>query len=203
MRLDWLLQQFFNAYWPNLVKDPWFFIVGLIIGFVLGWTISAKLQDIQTKNQNSTIDSLKSRIDLLKGELDAKNLTPSKVTQNSTALSKLPNLLLKEKAFATVKTIRRFVQEKKSEEDNLFSTPDGKPSKTRDIGEYLNQTRQTSSEYNTLFKTDTILLREELLTRLPAFYSTVKLSNYENPSGFAGMNNIADDLEKMADSLLN
>jgi len=57
-------------------------------------------------------------------------------------------------------------------------------------------------EYSEKFKADAILLRNELLSRLPKDYKTEKNhSDYDHPTNPIGLNIVIDDLEKMAKSL--
>lgn len=119
------------------------------------------------------------------------------------------NEALKVKTLALVQELREFIHRRQSE-FNLISMTRPNISKDESINfkqltdNMSSHSAMTTEEYNRRFKVRALLVLEQLKERLPEnFKSIVKHEHdaYTFPVNFFGYNDVADDLEKRAESL--
>jgi len=165
-------------------------------------------------------ESLRERIETLKDRIQGKDEQINEYRErlhlipiDATAYSRLTNSELQQRALKVVAEIREFLRERGERQyRSLFSgwrtgmtemTEDQKRRAWQEETNALMQdSLQTSAAYDTRFKVDTILLRDELLGRLPSTAKNQReYSTYEHPTNPIGMGMVADDLERLAKSV--
>ncbi len=205
--------QFIQDEWAAISSAPVTFILLLIIGFgaafyVVNW------------RYEGIVESLKERIESFKDRLEAKDdqLTEYRerlhlLPKSETTYSRLSNAELKNKTLDIVHRIRDFLQNRKEKQDRILYSD--KRANLRDMSEeqrnklwhqetnaLMRETTETNADYNRDFNVDTILLRDELLSRLPSNSKNEReYRTYEHPANPIGMGMVADDLERLAKSL--
>lgn len=159
------------------------------------------------------IDALETRIqgkgDLLDEYRERLHLT----SKSSTAFSIMSNKELRDKALEVVSSIRDYFEKIENEDRRLSSLQYQEMQSAKTEAErqqvwskYTNKLTQKSSEqqlyYSRTFQTDTILLRDEILTRLPKGNKDNKVYNhYEYPINQLCMTDVVNNLERIAKSL--
>jgi len=164
--------------------------------------------------------SLKERIESFKDRLEAKDdqLTEYRerlhlLPTSETTYSRLSNAELKNKTLDVVHHVRDFLKNRKEKQDRILYSD--QRANHRDMSEeqrkklwhqetnaLMRESTETNADYNRDFKVDTILLRDELLSRLPSSAKNEReYRTYEHPTNPIGMGMVADDLERLAKSL--
>lgn len=120
-----------------------------------------------------------------------------------TAYSRLSNRQLKDSTLRLVVEMRSFLGNERSGFDSILYSYKGPPSNWNEYTSALSRvSTHTNLEYDRRFKVESILLRDELLSRLPKQPRDQYLAvMYEHPTNFIGMGEVIDDLEKLAKSL--
>lgn len=121
---------------------------------------------------------------------------------------------LKNMTFSFVKELRVFIQRNRQEERNVTDSLRDSLMKTESPDEksmFLESHNETLSmfilkrnaEYDRRFKASSVILRDELLSRLPEGTKNERVfDGYEYPINPAGIEMVADDLERMAEMLI-
>lgn len=205
--------QFIKRNWQTF-KSAWLaFIIVLLVGGIVGYLIGRwKYQRIvQIKNERiaQKDDQLVAKDDLIAEYRERLHLTPT----TDTSYSRLTNNELKQKALEVVSQTRDFLRERNerdtrlrdSEWEEMFAAK-SEEEKHRIWNKFVTITMESSqkliSDYKEKFKVDTILLRDELLSRLPKdARDDNSYSMYEHPINPIGMEIVATDLERLAKSL--
>ena len=120
---------------------------------------------------------------------------------------------LKNKTLEVVKNLREYIERYKREDQvNMMERHIslGQQSEEQRNIEWNKQTNnimrlssEMNAEYDRRFRVDTMLLRDELRSRLPDYAPQDKHrdSAYEHPTNYFGFNDVASDLERMAKML--
>lgn len=132
------------------------------------------------------------------------------VPTDQTSYSRLTNKELRERAASLVGKVRQFLRQW-SEQDmvSIFSQQAAMSaakseeernqiwhSQTKDMGL---RSFQRNAEYDRRFKVETVILRDEMLSRLPSESKDERsYSMYEHPTNPIGMGMVTDDLERLA-----
>lgn len=192
-------------------------VIVIISGaFILGRYIKQEYIDIfeeRIKAKQANIDLLETRIqskeDLLNEYRERLHLT----SKSSTAFSTMSNKELRNKTLEVVSSIRGYLEKIKNEDMRLFFLQSQEMQSTKNKAEqhqlWLKQTKKSSQNsleqklyYSRNFQTDTILLRDEILTRLPKGSKDNKLDiHYEHYTNQLSMTFMVNDLERIAKSL--
>lgn len=197
--------------WSILSSAPFTFVITLILGglvafFALNWAYEARFKLLQ--------DRLLAKDDQLGEYRERLHLTPAL----GSGFSRLTHKELKQKALELVQQIRTFLVKHEAEDRKVSDSKwqqmvmaKTEEEKKRLWNEYTNISIQFSlrlnSEYGQRFKVDAILLRDEILSRLPKDSKKDSKDEhafrmYEHPTNPIGMNMVADDLERLAKGLL-
>lgn len=137
---------------------------------------------------------------------------------NKTTYGSLRNAEIKQRAMDLAQRIRAFASKASTDSSTLSSKQisEMRTAKTdeeksavfyRQSNEIIASSNAGNKEYGDQFKTDSILLRDEILSRLPRDVASAQrqdreMPRYEWPTNPIGMNMVADHLEKIA-KLLN
>ena len=201
---------FIKNEWSTISSAPFTFIILLVLAFSLAYFASSW-------RHQGIIDLLREQLSSHKDRIDAKNdqLTEYRerlhlIPSDTTEFTKLSNKELQEKALRFVQTLRTFLfKREKTQRETLDS---GWRQNYKDLSEEERQkawneeakksmmdSLKTSTDYDNRFKVDAILLRDELLSRLPKGSKNEREYRiYEHPTNPIGMGMVADDLERMA-----
>lgn len=202
--------EFIKNEWSTISSAPFTFIILFVLVFSLAYLASSW-------RHQGIIDLLRQQISGQKGRIEAQNeqiveyrerlhLIPADATE----FTKLTNKELQEKSLNLVQNLRTFLLEgEKNQREILFS---GWRQNYKDLSKeelqkaWNEETRRsmmyylkTNADYNDRFKVNAILLRDELLSRLPkGSKNERRYRTYEHPTNPIGMEMVADDLERMA-----
>ncbi len=202
--------EFIKNEWSTISSAPFTFIILFVLASSLAYLAS-------TWRYQGIIDLLREQLSEQKGRMEIKNeqlveyrerlrLIPSDATQ----FTKLTNKELQAKSLKLVQELRTFLSEReKRQREILFS---GWRQNYKNLTEEQRQkawneetktsmidSLQTNADYDAKFKVDAILLRDELLSRLPKGSKNEReYRTYEHPTNPIGMGMVADDLERMA-----
>lgn len=159
------------------------------------------------------IDALKTRIQGKDDLLDEYRKRLDLISKSSTAFSTMSNKELRDKALEVVSSIRDYLEKTKNEDMRFWSLQNQEMQSAKTESErqqvwskYANKSRQNSLEqqsyYSRNFRADTILLRDEILTRLPKGSKDNEVYNfYEHPINQLIMTDVVNNLERIAKSL--
>ncbi len=166
--------------WVVIRQAPLLFCITWMLGLIVIWVLVDKLYRSR----------LEARDDLLRGYQEKLGLGPFRKGE----YSKLKNLELRKKATQLAQSIRAFTAMAKSQ---ISTDP-------------LKFWPYVASQYSNDFKVASVLLRDEILTRLPqSIRGAYQQSDpkgmvafvYQNPVHTRSMEMIADDLDKLATML--
>lgn len=192
--------------WSTLKAAPVTFVLLFILAFLAAffavkWYYGGILE---TKNER-----LKAKDD----QLDDYRQRLGLISASGSEFSLLNHEELKQRALDLVTKIREFSVQINEESTRLIFTQQQQMSKAktddeRDIiwhqfsGKLSQLSIKHNAEYDRQLKIDAILMRDELLSRLPKQTKDKRAySMYEHPTNPIGMGMVADDLEKLAKSL--
>ncbi len=150
------------------------------------------------------------RLEYKEGQLAEYRERLKLLPTDQTSYSRLANKELRERATNLVANVRQFLRQW-SEQDlvSMFSQQaamSGAKTEEERNRVWQNQTKdmmlkssRRNAEYDKRFKVETIVLRDELLSRLPTESKNEHAySMYEHPTNPIGMGMVADDLERLA-----
>lgn len=205
----------------KMVKDEWavvsttpltFLILAALMFatayFFARWRYTAIIDQV-----NASKDALTERLHLRSEQTEAFREKASKFDNMLTEVVDSGADELKDRTLKLVADIREFIGRfqrlDSARQDDQFFGPRGDDSDIRRDLEWEKQTRalinnslERSAEYERRFKTDSIILRDELRSRLPNHKPVDGFGNaYEHPTNFFGYNFVANDLEQMAKQL--
>lgn len=192
--------------WETLKSAPLVFVSTIVLAVVLAFFVLKW-------RYNSIVEILNQRLaakdDQLVEYRERLHLTPT----TDTSYSRLTNNELKQKALEVVSQTRDFLRERNERHTRLrdseweeMSAAKSEEEKHRIWNKFVTITMKSSqklrSDYEEKFKVDTILLRDELLSRLPKdAQDDNSYSMYEHPINPICMEIVATDLERLAKSL--
>ena len=197
---------FLQQEWSTLKSAPVTFVLMLILGFLVAflavrWYYQGMLEtkDERLKAKDDQLDDYRERLHL--------------ISASGSKYSRLNHDELKQEAFDLVKRIRKFLTEERKRDYSNFTVyqsqmHDAKSDEERSriwndhTNKMLLGGLKLNTEYDNRFKIDAIIMRDELLSRLPKQAKNERAySMYEHPTNPIGMGMVADDLEKLVKSL--
>ncbi|WP_201542869.1 hypothetical protein [Psychrobacter faecalis] len=196
-------------------KAPFTFISLLVIASLLAyaavkWRYSSIIE--QVKAQNETLEA---RLHLKTEQTESYKERALKYDEKALEVVDSSEVALKEKSLDFVKNLREFVERYKREDEAIQNNDwlerhqnNSEEENNKRWNKFTNASSRLSndrnSEYTRRFKVDAILLRDELRSRLPKYVpkDTHRESAYEHPTNYFGFNDVADDIEIMAKSLV-
>ena len=205
--MDWILN-LIKTNWSTLKSAPLFFVlcvgIGVFIGYHVGrWFLKEKTEVMEQRMQakDDQLDEYRERL---------KMIPPD---QTGSVYSKMTHNELKKSALDLVNQIREFLSKDQKRSLVLSLSQQAQMMKAKSEEErreiwskftnkLLSESSETRTEYDRRFKVEGILLRDELLSRLPGTVKNERADSlYEHPTNPIGMGMVADDLERMAKSL--
>lgn len=218
---------FITSNWETLWSAPLIFFSFLLLAIgiaylAIWWKYTRDISNLreQVKIEERNATGLRDQAAFMEKRLDAKDEQVDeyrnqalRIKASGTAFSKLTNPELKKKSLNTVSHIRQFLEkwkntdrdrsEKQSKDMRLAETEEDKHEIwEKYTNQYLTHSLSRNAEYEKSFKVSTILLKDELNSRLPEDHkSRVDDFSYEHPTNPIGMTMVADDLERLARTL--
>lgn len=192
--------------WNTLISAPGIFVLTLVLAFALA-SVSAFY--VVRWAYESRLKILKERINAKDDQLTEYRERLHLVHTTDTSYSLLTNQELRKKALSVTTQVRDFLKE----QIHIGTSPYQEMSAAKSENErrriwenygnaFLRSMWKFKSAYDEKFKVDTILLRDELLSRLPKDARDDKAySMYEYPTNPLGMEMVAYDLERLTKSL--
>lgn len=176
--------------WSTVKKAP----LTLIIIFVLSFIFA--LQSSSWRYEG-IVDLLKERIENKDDQLDDYRERVYEIKARGSKYSTMSLEVLKSETLKFAKNLRNFLKLQHIEMNSIIDLDNQTGSRINITA--LQQFGITiNSEYNNKYKVDAILLRDELLSRLPAETQKGKEYLYEHPTNLIGMEIVTTDLERMA-----
>ena len=198
--------EFIQKNW-NVVKDaPLIFSVLMLLAFSLVFVVLKWYYD-------GLLQTLKERIAAKDDQINEYRQRLHLVSAIGTRYSSLTDAELQREALRVTDQVRQFLDSAKREENQVFMSNQMQMTQEKSKEELIQDvlrggnaamqiTLKATSEYDSRFKTDTILLRDELLSRLPKEMKSQRVYNrYEHPVNRLAIEDIASDLEILAKSL--
>lgn len=196
--------------WAVISTTPFTFLIlaALMFAaayFIARWRYTAILDQAKAKQE-----TLAERLHLRSEQTESYREKAAKYDEMLAEVVDSGAAELRDKALKLVGDIREFVGrfqrlERSNADDRFFDAAHIGTDFQRDLQwerhtrAMINNTLERNDEYDRRFKTETIILRDELRSRLPDYKPDDNLRfTYENPTNFFGFNFVADDLEKMA-----
>ncbi|WP_433583539.1 hypothetical protein [Paenibacillus amylolyticus] len=201
---------YLNKEWSTVSKAPFTFILLLVITFTAVYVIARWRYESIIGTLKERIEGYKDRINSKDEQLNEYRQRLNLVPINQTSYSRLTNIDLKNQALQVVSKIRDFLKVRQSNKlmftrmnyNNTMSEEEREQAWHSETQAMIQDSLETNANYDSLFKVDTILLRDELLSRIPKnIKNEIKYSIYEHPTNPLGMGEVADDLEQLAKSL--
>lgn len=202
-----------KAEWSVIAMAPFSFLIlaALMFGaayFVASWRFTAVIEEIKAASE-----TLKERLHLRSEQTESYREKAAKYDEKLAEVVDSGETELRDKALKLVADLREFIGRSHRLETSTSNTRWSEASRagteqerSHRWDEYartmINNTYERNDEYDRRFKVDAIMLRDEMLSRLPNYKpeNTFEFS-YERPTNFFGFGFVADDLEKMAKAL--
>ncbi len=189
--------------WEKLRQAPMAFLLlcVLVAAATFAFTRWSYIRQIETLNER-----LKMKDDQLVEYRERLRLAPI----DQTSYSRLSNAELRQRALAAVAQVRdflasydresRLVMANQIEEmRNAKSEEERQSIWNRQSAALIRGSYTVTTEYDRKFKANTIVLRDELLSRLPQSAHAQRPGvSYEHPTNPIGMGMVTDDLERLA-----
>lgn len=200
---------FIVAEWKVLSAAPLTFFVGWLILTGAAYTF---LRKFLLDQKEATIETLHERISWTEEQRNSYKNRIEEFERSAAAIENTSPHELKEKALELVSEIRDFLGRARRELDRIHSqewhernsvSEEEKKKRWANFTEQLTrQSSQSILEYDRRFKVAAIVMRDQLLANLPDYSVEESPSlHYEHPTNPIGMGMVADDLEKMANSI--
>ncbi|CAG1065531.1 hypothetical protein BAC1_01114 [uncultured bacterium] len=200
--------------WHQLSSAPISFLILTIAAFVAGYFVARWRYEAIVALMGERIEVQKDRLTAKDDQLSVYRERLHLIPTETNTFTRLSNNEIKKRTLDLIKKIREFLKDRGDRHmEFVFVSSNGR--NNSEIGEQekrkiweqetqamLRNFSKMCSDYNTLFKVDTILLRDELLSRLPSSAKREQeYRTYEYPTNLIGMTAVADDLERLAKSL--
>lgn len=197
--------------WSVISQAPFAFLIlaVLMFGFaylIAKWRFTAVIEQVNAKSE-----TLKERLLLKTEQTETYKERALKYDENLEQVVGSDELALKDKTLEVVKNLRDFIERHKREDDRISNIERSamRQAQTeeersvaweRNTNEIMRLSNERNSEYERRFKVDTMMLRDEIRSRLPDYESLDNSFSmaYEHPTNYFGFNDVANDLERMA-----
>jgi len=196
--------------WSTISSAPFTFIILFVLAFSLAYVASTWRYQGIIDLLREQVTSSKNRIEIKDDQISEYRERLHLVPSDTTEFSKLTNKELYDKTINLVQKIRTFLTAREMTQRELlysgYKTDYRKLTEEERQKAWNEETRKSmmdslkmSSEYDANYKIDSILLRDELLSRLPkGSKNEQEYRTYEHPTNTIGMSMVVDDLERMA-----
>src|SRR6266542_373589 len=194
----------------TLVTAPWAFLILMAVAFALAfaaakWRYSAIVEQLRER-----LESIKDRLEAKDDQLDEYRERLHLVPARGSEFSRLTQSELKEKALIFVRDLRSWLAAGREQENHHLTQEWALMTQAKNEEERqrlwdqctsasLQRWLKRKSQYDEKFKVDSILLRDELLARLPeGSRQEPSYRMYEYPTNFLSMGMVADDVQRLA-----
>ena len=205
--------------WAVIAMAPFSFVILAVLTFGAAYFFArwrytaiidqAKASIDQVKESNA---ALTERLHLRSEQTESYREKAAKYDEKLAEVVDSGTPELKEKTLKLVSDIREFVARyQRLDQSSQTGWTETQHAKSEDekrrlwektTSSIINHGNERNAEYERRFKVDTLMLRDELLSRLPDYKSEMRSDFvYERPTNDFGFNAVANDLEKMAKSL--
>lgn len=200
-----------TANWGVLSSAPFVFATIVLLAFGSSYLVARWRYEAVLALLRERIEALRDRLAAKDEQLGDYRERLHLVPATGTVFSRLTNAELKGRVLKTVEEMRAFLaQFQARQHEQLFG--DGWRMKAVEMTEeerrdawarqtqaFARESFRINAEWDTKFKVDSIILRDELLARVPAEAKNEReYRTYEHPTNAIGMQVVADDLERLA-----
>lgn len=199
--------------WAVISMAPFSFLIlaALMFGaayFIARWRYTAVIEQIKASRETLT-----ERLHLRSEQTEAYREKAAKYDEKLAEIVDSGETELRNKTLKLVGDLREFIERTERLEHSTRDTQwfgagkiDSTQERSRHWDEFaramMNNTYARNDEYDRRYKSEAIILRDELLSRLPGYEHQDKGKySYEKPYEQAGFRFVADDLERMATAL--
>lgn len=199
--------------WSVVSQAPLAFFVLSIGLFSIAYAAAAWKFSSQIDQWKAVNETLRERIAHKTEQMDEYRERALKYDERLFSVTHSDSAGLREKTLTFVGEIRAFIERYRRSDDLINSNEWLEMTRVQDEEErqrlwhkFTSAMSRTSSErmseWERRFKVEALVLRDELLSRLPKQQVTKRTdSSYENPVNYFGYCDVADDLERMARQL--
>jgi hypothetical protein len=196
--------------WAALSSAPWAFALFSVVMFGIAFAaLRWRYEDI-VESFRERLETLRQRLEAKDAQLDEYRERLHLLPASGSGFSRLTHLELKQKALQFVEGLRAWLATWSAEDSRLrhqewtvMVSAKSEEEKRKLWNQFTGSSSQSylqlNSQYDAKFKVDSILLRDEILSRLPqGSRDEITYSIYEHPTNPIGMGMVAEDLERMA-----
>lgn len=203
--------------WVFLKSSPVAFIITLLLCFVCSFFVMKWRYDGIIEQLHERLELNKERLQIKNDQLDEYRQRLHLVPVSGTSFSRMSNKELKGKTLDVILGIREFLNKVKNEDRQISDQEWNKVVSARQSAKseedkeriwksysskVYERILQREAQYYQNFKVDAILLRDEILSRLPKSVKNEKVYiYYERSFNIFETPLVADDLERLAKSL--
>lgn len=195
-------------------------ISAIVTTIIVLMAVLIPLHNIVIEGKDSTIEAFKTTMQSLESKLNDKDehligkdvilddyrTRLGIIEGNQTSYSILTNKELKDKSLSLVSKIRNMLIRYRVKSDSLTYIPDRINNWNKYTQESMSLSTKMMLSYTHNYKIDAILLRDEILSRLPKNLRSKDNNrdhfDYEHPTNPIGLGYIADHLEKISRLLI-
>jgi hypothetical protein len=196
--------KFLEDNWSAILSAPLVFVICIVIGFLIGkWYFSGRIDTMKIwiQQKDDLLDEYRQRLKMI--PIDE---TGSKYTRMTHDELKRAGLELAGKVRELIVEDQRkshtLSMAQRAQMMNAKSQEERNQAWEKFTNQLMSRSYETRDKYDKRFKVDAILLRDEMLSRLPeSAKNKSAYSLYEHPTNPIGMGMVADDLERLAKSL--
>ena len=196
--------------WAVLSSAPLTFFVTAVLTFGLAFIIARWYFSRTINEMRAAAETLNQRLLLKAEQMETYKERALKYDEKVNQIVTSGNDNLKDRVLTLVANIRELLNRYQHQNQSIHESEWSEMTQAKDESEkqklwnkftsaQMRVSNDLNAEYDRRFKVDTILLRDELRSRLPD-YKPEREDRflYEHPTNPIGMGMIADDLEKMA-----
>ncbi len=200
--------------WSVVSQAPFSFLLIAAIMFGLAylaakWRFTAVIEQV-----NSSNDTLRERLHLKSEQAESYKDRALKYDEKVQFVVDSDEVALKERTIEVVKNLREFIERYKREDERMMmgrrslsneeSNEERQKAWEIETNNMMRLSNERNAEYDRRFRVDTIMLRDELRSRLPNYKPKESHLDhmYEHPTNYFGFNDVACDLEHMAKLLV-
>ena len=199
--------------WAVISTTPFTFLTLAVVMFAAAYFIARWRYAAVIEQLNASKDALTERLHLRSEQTESFRDKASKFDEKLAEVVDSGSPELKERTLRMVADIREFIgrserldQATQASDWHEMNQASSDEEKRRMFEKYSNMTmrhsQERNGEYDRRFKVDSMMLRDELRSRLPNYKADeFRETLYERPTNYFGFNGVADDLERMAKSL--
>jgi len=207
------LIDYINKEWSTVSQAPFTFILLLVLSITASYLLARWKYESNISTLKERIEGYKDRITSKDEQLNEYRQRLDLIPITQTSFSRLNNIDLKNQTLKVVTNIREFLSDRQEKSNRILSSrtslnrtniSDEERNRAwqQETNEIIQESFEMKSKYDSSFKVDTILLRDELLSRLPKGNKSERVFHtYEHPINPISMEMVADDLERLAKSL--